>query len=505
MMNKTNKILYKLCKELPYSTENELSDDIFNETKILVNQLLSQYGYACVLGQLSKIWSLDKAVQFFTKLDLKTNHMGKIRTIATNYIRACNGGIERVNSQLMTLWTQMGYNVVLFTEEAENTLDFPYPSNVKRFIIPPAANLTERLDTIQNYCLEEKVELFVNHTWWDDSVLWECMMLRMMHIPYIQYVHGHFACYIWFNTRTLFQPEVFKLCDIVLSLSETNARFYQLCGCNSYMVQNPIPEDLSSNSDLSTLDSKHILWVGRLSPDKNPMDALKVFRLVHERQPDVILDIVGGDDGGKTISKLKTYVMKYNLQNNVTFHGKKTQSEIVDYYLRSFCVLFTSEMEGSPMVVLESKAYGIPLVMFELPYLTLCKDGKGILTAPIGNIEQLAENILHLLNNDSYRKSIGQAARESFDSFNAYNLEDTWKNIITLCSSGKHEINNSAYFDPSNISYSDSFIEPMLLDSMKKGYHSVLVNNLDYKIGYIALKFPRIIVNLLREIRRCFN
>lgn len=505
MMNKTNKILYKLCKELPYSTENELSDDIFNETKILINQLLSQYGYACVLGQLSKIWSLDKAVQFFTKLDLKTNHLGKIRTIATNYIRACNGGIERVNSQLMTLWTQMGYNVVLFTEEAENTLDFPYPSNVKRFIIPPAANLTERLDTIQNYCLEEKVDLFVNHTWWDNSVLWECVMLKLMNIPYIQYIHGHFACYIWFNYNNLCQPQVFKLCDIVLSLSENNARFYQLCGCNSYLVQNPIPDDLSSNNALSTLDTKHILWVGRLSPDKNPMDALKVFRLVHEQQPDVILDIVGGDDGGETISKLKTYVLKYNLQNNVIFHGKKKQSEIEDFYLNSFCVLLTSEMEGYSMVVLESKAYGLPLVMFELPYLTLCKEGKGILSAPIGNIEQLAENILLLLKNDYFRKSVGRAARESFDNFNAYDLQGNWKKIIMLCSPEKHEIDDYAYFNPANVSYSDRFIEPILIDSMKKGYRSVLINNLDYQVGHKVLKFPRIIVNLLREIRRCIN
>lgn len=69
----------------------------------------------------------------------------------------------------------------------------------------------------------------------------------------------------------------------------------------------------------------------------------------------------------------------------------------------------------------------------------------------------------------------------------------------------KHEIDDYAYFNPANVSYSDRFIEPILIDSMKKGYRSVLINNLDYQVGHKVLKFPRIIVNLLREIRRCIN
>ena len=507
MVKKSSINLYKLCNDLSYSRENNLSDEIINETMKSLKQLLNQYGYACVLGQLATIWPLDKAIPFFSKVNLSTNNKGEIKTIATHYVRAYHGGIERVNAQLMTLWTQMGYNVVLFTEENENELDFPYPSTVKRLIIPSATNLTERLATIQKHCMDEKVDLYINHNWGNYSVLWECIMLKMLHIPYVQYVHGNFACSIRFDKVNLYQPELFKLCDIVLSLSETNARFYQLCGCHSYMVQNPIPEDLSNNISLSNLDSNHILLIGRLSAEKRPMDALKIFRLVHAQQPNVILDIVGGDDGG-FIPQMKTYIMKHNLHNNVIFHGMKKQSEISKLYLNSSCVLFTSEMEGYPMVILESKSYGLPLVMYELPYLTLIQDGKGILTAPIGNITQLAEHILYLLKDDSYRKSIGKAARESFDTFNANDLVNTWENIIKFCSPEKQKIDNPAYFDPANVSYADSFIEPMLLDSMKKGYHSVLTNStnsLDYKIGHMVLKFPRVIFNLLHKIRRFFK
>ena len=71
------------------------------------------------------------------------------------------------------------------------------------------------------------------------------------------------------------------------------------------------------------------------------MDALKIFRLVHKQQSDVILDIVGGpeDGGGELISNLKSYILKYNLQNNVIFHGKKEQSEIEGFYLKALIFL----------------------------------------------------------------------------------------------------------------------------------------------------------------------
>ena len=33
MTKRKSHTIYQLCKELPYSKENELSDEIFNETK----------------------------------------------------------------------------------------------------------------------------------------------------------------------------------------------------------------------------------------------------------------------------------------------------------------------------------------------------------------------------------------------------------------------------------------------------------------------------------------
>lgn len=492
--------LKDLCAGLAYTKSFELSDEIVEETLVSLKQLFSQYGYAEVLGELAKVWVQEKAVPFFLKAKIEVNNNGEIRTIATHYPRAYNGGVERVNAQLMTLWVQMGYKVVLLTEESENELDFPYPPEVKRFIIHGTSDLVGRLRTIQKYCMQEHVDVYVNHNWGTDTVLWECMMLKVIHVPFIQYMHAHFTWSIWHNKNTLCQPELFGLCDVILALSETNARFYQLCGCKSYLVQNPIPEDIIKNRTIAKLNSKHILMVGRLSAEKRPMDALRIFKLVNQEFPETVLDVVGGDDGN-FVTQMEDYIREHGLNGKVIFHGKKNQNEVAEFYKNSMCVLLTSEMESYCMVILESKAYGLPVVMYNLPYLALVKDGKGILTATIGDIEGMAKHVIYLLKNSSFRIALGRSARESFDDFTRYDAEMAWKNISMLCSSNGKNVDDLNYFNPEKVQYGDKYILPMLLDSMKRGYDHVLYSSHEYQVGKRVLKYIDIVKSKGRGVK----
>lgn len=501
--------LAKSCQELPYSNCDALTNEIYDSTINALRELLGQYDYSSVLGELSKIWPHSKAIPFFSKIksltpprsehsfDSSLSHL----TIATQYIRCYSGGIERVQAQLMNLWVEMGHHVICFTEEPENELDFPYPPSVKRIIIPTSESIIERLHTLHESCLAEHVDLYVNHNWGNPSVLWECILLKLLGIPFIQYIHGFFTWSIWGSKENLYQPELFKLCDLVLSLSETNARFYQLCGCNSYMVQNPIPNDLANNTFVSPLDAKHILMVGRLSPEKQPMDCLKIFKLVHDQIPDAVLDIVG-DDECNYISQINTFISDNGLEKNIMVHGKKNQAEVANFYKNASCFIFASEMESYSMVILEAKSYGLPIVMYELPYLTLVKDGKGILTANQGDIHTMADHLIRVLSDGSYRRNLGKEARESFNFFNTYDIVGSWQNIISLSVCGSLLYENDAYFNPADVTYADKFIEPMLLDAMKKGYDHIVPPKIDYHVGHMILKYPRKLKALLSKIKK---
>lgn len=115
----------KMCEELAYSKNSELSDEIFNATVSSLRLMWSKYGYAIVFGELSQIWSLEKAVPFFKKINLKTNSRNKIRTIATHYRRCCNGGVERVQAQLMNLWSGGGTKLFCLLKNQNAILIIP--------------------------------------------------------------------------------------------------------------------------------------------------------------------------------------------------------------------------------------------------------------------------------------------------------------------------------------------------------------------------------------------
>lgn len=458
------KNILRECISLPYSGNKNPEKDILEDTASKLEVLYHKYGIANVLGELSCIWSFEDAVLFFKNTKKRTEAGRRIQTIATSYHKCYGGGVERVNAELMRIWTQMGLKVVLYTEEGESTLDFYYPQTVKRIIIPGADTIKDRLVMLEKTCKMEQVDLFVNHDWTNPKYLWECALMKATGIKYVQYCHGHFA---WnFNTKQgIRQAESFCLCDVIVAISKTNAKFYQMLGCNAYMAANPIPIDLLSNSAKSNPKGDHILMIGRLSHEKHTMEALDIFYLVHEELPSVILDVVGD---GRDLEKMKRKVKRMGISESVCFHGNLNTDEISMFYQKASCILFTSRMEGYPMILLEAKAFGVPVVMYDMPYLSLVEDGKGLVSVPAGEMKQMVAAVKSIVKNPDYQNKLAAEARDSFEKLAQHDHQADWRNIFSLCSRLKPEEETDAYYNPTDLPNDESHIMDNLLNRV---YH----------------------------------
>lgn len=494
--------LRKEVADLPYSHAEDLSDEVLASTLAELEIMWARYGYAGVLGELYHQWPREKALSFFENMPFDTSKPKTIRTIGTYYHRGYNGGVERTQAQLMTLWVSMGYRVVFFSAEPENPLDYPYPNSVKRIQIPGGAALTERLSAIEKAVREEAVDVFINHAWSTGTVLWETVLLKMQGVTYVNYIHAHFSLVTRDGKFGLYRLRTFQMCDAIITLSETNARFYQLCGCNTYLVENPITEDLRKITEPAPLKSRHVLMVGRIAQEKYPMEAIRIFKLVHDACPDAVFDIVGADEEN-FVSLMAKYCTENSLSDAVIFHGLKSSQEVNQFFHNSACMLFTSKMEGYPMVLLEAKAHGLPIAMYDLSFLTLVKDKKGILTAPIGDIRGVADNIIRLLRDDEWRQNCGRAAREDFELHSAYDLAGAWEDIFTLCGHGG-AVTSKAYFNPEDVPEADRFIEPALLEAVSKMFDDIrddLFGGIDCRVGRAVLKLPRAVKKLLSKLK----
>lgn len=293
--------------------------------------------------------------------------------------------------------------------------------------------------------------------------------------------------------------QIFRMADLVVAISETNAKFYQMCGCRTCLIQNPVSEELKNINQTATLNSHHILWAGRISTEKRPLDAILILKKVREQVPDAVLDVVG-QSSFDYLEQMQYLSKKLGIIDAIKLHGLQPEDKMKDFYMNSALFLSTSELEGYSMTLLESKACGVPCVMYSLPYLSLVKDGKGFLSAELGDIDAMANNVIQLLKDETGRKILGQEARKSFDNVVRYDLRGNWQKIFDFCE-GK-ESDEEIFYMPDKLLEIDKSLFPQLFDTLQQ---ISLKRNLDYKVGHNVLKVPREIAGVIKKISKVFK
>jgi glycosyltransferase involved in cell wall biosynthesis len=104
-------------------------------------------------------------------------------------------------------------------------------------------------------------------------------------------------------------------------------------------------------------DDAVFVTVGRLSPEKNHARLVKAFALVHEEQPATRLVIIGG---GKLELELDELVRSLGLESAVTLTRQVDNPYAI--MAESHCFVLSSDYEGMPMVILEARLLGLPVV-----------------------------------------------------------------------------------------------------------------------------------------------
>ena len=410
-----------------------------------------------------------------------------IRIIGVAYRRMYNGGLERVLSNLLYIWRQMNYTVILFTDEEPDPRDYDYPKEIQRVILPPISDMWGRLSRLESELCARKVDVFIQNTWQRESVLWEMLVVKSHHIPFVIYAHGHFtAIYQNVADYAMASNRVFVLADKIISLSDMNERFYRLCGCIVTQIENPIAKELKEISPVySKQDNHHILWIGRIDSAKRLGDALRIFAEVNKRISDAVLDIVGMGDKSDE-ANAKSICKELEIEHAVHFHGYQT--DVGKYYQDSAVMLMTSEKEGYPTVLVESKAHGRATVMYSLPYLSLVKDGKGIRTAQIGDIHTMAAQLCEVLLDDQLRHRLEDETRESFTQLCRYDHAAKWQEIFGELSQKEKRVSG----DQQDVLMSN------LLDTLRSEINYRLNRSFEYQVGEKVLKIPRAILRFIR-------
>jgi glycosyltransferase involved in cell wall biosynthesis len=115
-----------------------------------------------------------------------------------------------------------------------------------------------------------------------------------------------------------------------------------------------------------------------------------------------------------------------NLFDIIKFIGYLSSPEI--YYKNSSLNLFPSISEAFPLVMCETKIYGIPNILLGLDYTSISEGGTIIIYDETP--ESFAKTAIYVLKNNTLKHKLGQKAKKSMKHFNNDLLLIKWVKLI---------------------------------------------------------------------------
>ncbi|MEM3154018.1 MAG: glycosyltransferase family 4 protein [Candidatus Woesearchaeota archaeon] len=172
-----------------------------------------------------------------------------------------------------------------------------------------------------------------------------------------------------------------------------------------------------------------VLFIGRLSVEKNVGLLIKAAKVVAQKRPKTLFLIVGG---GKDEINLKSMAADCK---NILFTGRIPHADIPKYHKAADVLVLPSFYEGIPLVVVEAAAAGLPVICTDVrDAKDVIIEGKSGFIVPKDNPDILALRILDVLEDPKKAKEMGKIGQklvmEKFDpEKNLKDCLDLWRQV----------------------------------------------------------------------------
>jgi len=218
--------------------------------------------------------------------------------------------------------------------------------------------------------------------------------------------------------------------DVVIALTDGDAYDWRRYNTNVFIIPNVVY--LNERPTFSTCQSKSVIFVGRLSKQKNIGSLLNIWKKVHLLDSDWKLHIYGekGDVEDCVYDKL---IMAKDI--GVVIH-KPVRNQMLEEYKKHSILILTSLFEPFGLVLPEAMSCGLPVVSFDCPYgpADIITDGVDGFLIKNRDVQAFADRVCQLIEDKELRVRMGQAAIKSSQRYRADVIMPKWKELFeSLC------------------------------------------------------------------------
>lgn len=341
------------------------------------------------------------------------------------------GGTERVSIALANYLVKHGYQVIIISLSGNAPPKFPVDESIKlvslfdekrRFSLA-YFSVVFRLRRI---LIDESIDVLIDV----DTMLalFSSTALLGTKIKHISWEHFNYKSNLTIKSRKLARRVAAKYADTVVTLTEKDREYW--LEENKYpekiiAIPNPLP--FEPQSKLTKKHAKKVLALGRLTYQKGFDLLLDIWAKIEEANNSWVLIIAGdGEDKILLLDKIK----KLSLKNVELL---PSTPHVSDLYNQSSLYAMTSRFEGFPMVLLEAKASGLPIIAYDCDTgpSELIMDNEDGYLVPFADSNAFIEKLLFLMNDEDLREAMSLKSLENAEKYKIdVTIGNKWKNLI---------------------------------------------------------------------------
>lgn len=348
------------------------------------------------------------------------------------------GGAERVMSIIANYWAAKGWRITILTfddgseppfYDLDKRIDYRPLGIADRngYKISALTKNLRRIRILKKAIVASRPNVVISFV--NTTNIMTLLACRGLKIPTIVSEHVYPSLGGLGKACQLLQKWTYRRADLITVQTHSGLSFFPSSqGYNTCVVPNPVvtPDTGTIESQLNT-DDRHLLAIGKLTPNKGFDLLIKAFAQVLDPHPEWVLTILGE---GEMRAELEDLCLQLDLQDRVFMPGLVKN---IDVHLRKADIFaLPSRVEGFPLSLCEAMACGVPVIAADClsgPREIIHNGIDGLLVVP-DNVDALASGLDILMSDPVKRQYFSYHAPKVLDRFGVEQVMAMWNNAI---------------------------------------------------------------------------
>ena len=168
---------------------------------------------------------------------------------------------------------------------------------------------------------EYDIDIVVTGMWVSPCTLWDMLSVKGQPSKPAFIIHAHTFCCVPYRFQSDICTELmyeYQICDGTVNLSPADQRYARCFVSHSKYIPNPLTFSVEE-AEVTKREKNTLVWVGRISKEKQPLDAVYMMNYIVRRLPDAKLYLVGDGDK-KIIEEIESTIEQLGLQKKCHTH-----------------------------------------------------------------------------------------------------------------------------------------------------------------------------------------